>query len=562
MAAPHVALVRAPGPTNRDLYAVLGPGIRYAGSLTDTVAIARDLERTAGPRWVCWSAATDATALVRAGARLARAHDLDQAHALIHGGGRVLPDLIWAAAHGIPASSVPAAYSDDLFGTLDSATTLTTEAGALRPAVWSGGALDTPERLHEWAQAALTCAERQREQAQTMTAQMGVTTASESAAAQLSLELAVTGLPIDRVTLTELIERSAGPRPRDADHERAIRAGRDREVLIHTPGREGTDLRNPAQVLELLRSVGVDVPSTRKWVLEPYREVHPVVPALLAWRRAERISTTYGYRWLDTSVGSDDRLRGLWSPHDGAAGRMTADVGLHNLPTTLRPGVRAEPGYVLIRADLGQVEPRVLAAVAGDPAFAEATRSDDLYAPVAARLGVDRATAKIAVLAAMYGQRSGTAGAALQGLERAYPVAMGLLDAAYAVGLRGGTVRTFGGRLIRTYSTGRGPAPGAAPEVDRARGRFARNAIIQGAAAELFKTWAVLVRSGLAGGAGEIVLCLHDELLVHVPRERATETVALLESALASAALACYPGAPVRFVADISVVERWSDAKG
>ena len=49
-----------------------------------------------------------------------------------------------------------------------------------------------------------------------------------------------------------------------------------------------------------------------------------------------------------------------------------------------------------------------------------------------------------------------------------------------------------------------------------ARGRYARNAVVQGSAAELFKMWAVTVRAGLAGTGGEIVLCLHDELLLHV----------------------------------------------
>ena len=40
----------------------------------------------------------------------------------------------------------------------------------------------------------------------------------------------------------------------------------------------------------------------------------------------------------------------------------------------------------------------------------QAARDEDMYAPVAARLGCDRPTAKVAVLAAMYGQTSGTAG--------------------------------------------------------------------------------------------------------------------------------------------------------
>jgi len=54
----------------------------------------------------------------------------------------------------------------------------------------------------------------------------------------------------------------------------------------------------------------------------------------------------------------------------------------------------------------------------------------------------------------MYGQRSGPAGEALKDLERAYPVAMGLLDRAYADGVARRPVRTYGGRLIRFGSPG------------------------------------------------------------------------------------------------------------
>jgi DNA polymerase-1 len=315
-------------------------------------------------------------------------------------------------------------------------------------------------------------------------------------------------------------------------------------------------------------------------VLEPYRHSHPLVDALLMWRKDERIATTYGYRWLDEHVGGDDRLRGAWTACDGAAGRMTAQNGLHNLPAQLRPAICAEPGHVFVRADLGQIEPRVLAVVSGDRAFAEATRSDDLYAPVAARLGSDRPTAKVAVLAAMYGQRSGAAGEALAQLERAYPVAMGLLDRAYADGVAGRSVRTYGGRLIRLGRTPPEPSgssePGsAAPEAsaatgaeswavggaDAARGRYARNAIIQGSAAELFKAWAATVRAGVAPVGGQIVLCLHDELLVHVPEAHAAEAAAAVETALQSASRLWAGTGQVRFVADTSIIRRWSEAK-
>ena len=45
--------------------------------------------------------------------------------------------------------------------------------------------------------------------------------------------------------------------------------------------------------------------------------------------------------------------------------------GLHNMPIEMRPAVAAEAGHVFVRADLGQVEPRVLA-----------TLDDDMYAQV------------------------------------------------------------------------------------------------------------------------------------------------------------------------------------
>jgi DNA polymerase-1 len=99
------------------------------------------------------------------------------------------------------------------------------------------------------------------------------------------------------------------------------------------------------------------------------------------------------------------------------------------------------------------------------------------------------------------------------------------------------------------------------PAATAARGRFARNAVVQGAAAELFKMWAVSVRAALPPGA-EVVLCLHDELLVHVPEQEADAVAALLHDVLGSTAARWAAGSGVRFVADVSVVHRWSEAKG
>lgn len=578
-----MALVVGP----RQAYAA-GAGIDEAWPLDQLAERFAAISAQATPRWVVWSAAGTLRGLVAGGVVVTRTWDLAEAHRIVHGGWWASPGHVWAGCHGLDERAVPAprrhraGFDGDLFDVADGTDAgLLTSDGHLRADALDGWA-QTPEQLAELARAALECQAAQerslREIGGSNSERMVRTVWSESAAAVLCLELERDGLPVDRLAAEDLISASAGPRPEnDADVAR-IRAERDQRVLRHAPGRERTDLRNPGQVRDLLLSVGVDVPNTRAWVLEPYRTTHPLVDALLTWRKDERIATTYGYRWLDANVGPDDRLRGAWSACDGAAGRMTAQNGLHNLPAPLRPAIRAADGHVFVRADLGQIEPRVLAVVSVDRAFAEATRSDDLYAPVAAKLGADRPTAKIAVLAAMYGQRSGAAGEALKDLERAYPVAMGLLDRAYADGVARLPLRTWGGRLIRFGEAppalgegdGEPPSPpagipslaAAGGGADGGRGRYARNAVIQGSAAELFKAWAATVRRAVAPLGGQIVLCLHDELLVHVPARHAEATAAEVERSLEVASRTWAGTDQVRFVADTSIIRRWSEAKG
>jgi len=99
------------------------------------------------------------------------------------------------------------------------------------------------------------------------------------------------------------------------------------------------------------------------------------------------------------------------------------------------------------------------------------------------------------------------------------------------------------------------------PPIIAGRGRFARNAVIQGAAAELFKAWAATVRLTTRHLGAQIVLCLHDELLVHVPTDAADETATAVDDALVASARRWTGSRTVRFVSDTSVIARWSEAK-
>lgn len=550
--------------------AFAGPSGVWAGAREEAVrralALFRDLSRQGPVRWVWWFALEVLPDLWAAGADVDRSWDVAEVHRLLVGGWPADPARAWAAAYGLDLADLPRPTGDDLFDFADADEPgrgswprdgPVRPDGYLRPDAVSGRWQRTPERAAAWALALRQVADRQ--EALLELPRHRHTAWSESAASVLCLELERDGLPLDRDCAEAIMADLIGPRPRDEHDAIRLRAARDAEVWRHVPGHEGTDLRNPERVRALLGSVGIEVPDTRKHRLAAYRHAHPVVDPLLRWRAAERIATTYGYRWLDEHVGVDGRLRGRWTACDGAAGRMTAQNGLHNLPAALRPAVAAEAGHVLVRADLGQVEPRVLAAVSGDPAFLAATQSPDLYAPVAAELGLDRPTAKVAVLAAMYGQTSGVAGDALRRLTRAYPVAVAYLNRAYEAGHAGSALRTYGGRRVAAGDGG--GSPPAEEERARAQGRFLRNAAIQGAAAELFKAWAATVRVAVRPLGARLVLCLHDELVVHAPVDRATLVASAVDDALTSASARWAGGVDARFTSVTSVAATWADAK-
>ena len=491
------------------------------------------------PRWVIWSQ-EDARGLVAHGVRVATCWDVSAVHRLLFGGWRAEAGYVWACLHGQSPDEIPAVAGEpDLFSAAEDS------PGA--PTLGAAAALEA-------ARLQLARLEEEADGARVSTAR------SESTAELLCAELAADGLPVARTTAEALLTEIIGPRPSGPADAAAIRTARDARVLRHAPDGTVTDLRSPAQVKSLLASAGIDVPDTRAWRLEEFRDRSPLVAALLDWRKAERIATTYGYAWLDEHLGPDGRLRGAWTGCDGAAGRMTASSGLHNMPAVLRQAVRAEEGHLLVRADLGQIEPRVLAAVSGDTALAAATAADDMYLPVAAELGVDRPTAKVAMIAAMYGQTTGHGGVAGRRMRAAYPVAMGYLDAADRSARAGRDLRTYGGRLLRMSG---GPVFGGAVSSAResARGRYGRNAVVQGAAAELFKMWAVTVRARTAPLGTRIVLCLHDELLVHVPAEQSGRTAEMMSACLTEATRRWAPGGTVRFIADITIAGSWADAK-
>lgn len=403
---------------------------------------------------------------------------------------------------------------------------------------------------------------------------------AESVGALVAQELNQVGVPFSAAAHDRLLRDLLGePDPQGGRPARMVElCAQVREAL----GAPGLNPDSAPDLVAALRRVGLDVTTTRQWELE--RLDHPAIPPLLAYRKLSRLHTANGWAWLDSWV-REDRFRPDWVVGGVVTGRWASrGGGALQLPRQIRSAVRAEPGWRLVVADAAQLEPRVLAAMSGDEVMAQAAAAGDLYQGLVDQ-GVlaTRQLAKMAMLGAMYGATSGEAGALMPVLRRAYPRAIGLVDAAAQAGERGDQVRTWLGRTsprppprwreLQDAAQQSGAGEGAerrARQAARDWGRFTRNFVVQGTAAEWALCWLGHLRRllddayGGAARAGaprpELVYFLHDEVIVHTPQEYADDVAEAVRAAAGAAGSLLFGRFPVEFPLDVAVVESYDQA--
>lgn len=395
--------------------------------------------------------------------------------------------------------------------------------------------------------------------------------AAESAAALAAVEMGHLGLPLRADVLDQILTKMLGPRP--APGGRPVRMT---ELAAEIDVAFGTSV-NPDSPLDLrsaYRRAGFDIDSTRSSVLRDLD--HPATAPVLAYKELSRLFSANGWNWLAEWV-RDGRFHAGYVPGGVVSGRWAArGGGALQIPKLVRRAVLAEPGYVFVVADAAQLEPRVLAAIAGDSALQAVSQQNDLYTALAEDgFGGDRAHAKLAMLGAMYGATSGEAGRLLATLQRRYPAAMACVQDAARRGELGGVVQSVLGRTSPPpgqnwwdlLQAGSLPDATAAQErrarqIARDRGRFTRNFVVQGSAADWAGVWLSGLRRDLRGVPGaELVFFQHDEIVVHTPAETASLVCDLTVAAAESARELVFPGrqvaTPVRPVA----VDCYADAK-
>ena len=320
--------------------------------------------------------------------------------------------------------------------------------------------------------------------------------------------------------------------------------------------------------------------STNADVLDKLRGV-PIVADVLQYRQYAKLKSTYADGLLK-AVSPDGRIRTSFQMTVTATGRLSStEPNLQNIPTRTELGSQmrrmfvAAPGNVLVDADYSQIELRLLAHISGDEAMCRAFRSgEDFHTLTAVRVfHVEpqdvtpemRRRAKAVNFGVVYGispfslsQDIGvTVAEAKEYMERYFQTYTGVrayMDRIVEQARADGYVETLMHRRR------------ALPELKssnhnlRAFGeRVALNMPIQGTAADLMKLAMVRVERRLAdeGLAAQLIMQVHDELIVECPEDEAARVQALLEEEMSGVMTLAVP-----LPAEAHCGKNWLTAKG
>ncbi|MBC7441877.1 MAG: bifunctional 3'-5' exonuclease/DNA polymerase [Ramlibacter sp.] len=527
-------------------------------------------QEASAPRWVFEDTSRIYPILLGGGVKVQRGHDLRLCHAILRLSAatqsselaRAEPNR-WDRAPALePQAAEPGSTLFDLVFDDDTVEN------------------DSTEEFRRQLEAVATCADPGR---------LRLLLAAESAGALIAAEMQFAGLPWRTDIHEGLLTRELGPRVAPGIRPERL------EGLAQVIRRElGDPHLNPDSQPDLMRAlqrVGLEVSSTRAWELQKLQ--HPVIAPLLDYKKLARLLSANGWYWMDTWI-VDGRFHPEYVPGGVVTGRWaTRGGGALQLPKQVRGAVVADTGWKLVVADAAQLEPRILAALSRDTAMATAGRGTDLYAGIVASGVVEtRDHAKVAMLGAMYGATTGESGRLLPQLKKAYPRAIELTETAARAGERGDVVSTRlgrssprpGERWLATQAQAYHPGATDADE-RRARsqardwGRFTRNFIVQGSAAEWALCWMAEIRRELRllaprqfdsgrpspgpvfAESPHLVFFLHDEVIVHTPAALADDVEQIVTRAAATAGRHLFGDFPVDFLLTVATVDSYAEAK-
>ena len=320
--------------------------------------------------------------------------------------------------------------------------------------------------------------------------------------------------------------------------------------------------------------------STNAEVLEYLADKHPIVSAILEYRKVAKLKSTYVDGLLKV-IAPDGRIHTSFQQTLTRTGRISStEPNMQNIPvrtelgSELRRFFHAEDGKILLDADYSQIELRVLAHIAKDEnmiaAFASGedihrnTASQVFDMPPAFVTPLMRSRAKAVNFGIVYGIGAfslandinvsiSEADSYIKSYLQTYSGVRQYMEDIVRTGTEKGYVETLFGR--RRYL----PELASSNRINREFGkRVAMNTPIQGTAADIIKIAMVRVYNRLKAEnlQARLILQVHDELIVESPLAEADQAAQILHEEMEQAVSLTVP-----MEAEVGTGQTWLDAK-
>jgi len=318
--------------------------------------------------------------------------------------------------------------------------------------------------------------------------------------------------------------------------------------------------------------------STDHEVLEGMVDTHEIIEPILSHRELVKLKGTYIDALPPLANPKTARLHTTFRQDVAATGRLSSqDPNLQNIPIrteagrAIRRAFVAPPGRVLISADYSQIELRIMAHLSEDPVLTKAfTEGIDVHTQTAAEVfsmeladvtGVERRVAKAVNYGLIYGQSA-------FGLARSLGIprreAAQYIDTYFE---RFSKVRTFMGEIVAsavdhgaafTVCGRKRPIVGLGGKNQRLRAaaeRVAQNTPMQGSAADIMKLAMLRVATLLRDSTAEMLLTVHDELIIEADKDEAPALAKRIKEAMETVYELRVP-----LVVDVGIAPSWADA--
>jgi DNA polymerase I len=318
--------------------------------------------------------------------------------------------------------------------------------------------------------------------------------------------------------------------------------------------------------------------STDERVLEQLTQEHPLPEKILEFRMLEKLRGTYVDALPKLIHPETQKIHTSYNQAVAATGRLSSsDPNLQNIPIRNSYGKRireaflpSEANYRLISADYSQIELRILAHLSKDASLVKAFEADaDIHTETAARVFGEsredvtpdmRRRAKAVNFGVVYGISAfGLArNLGISNAEAArfideyftqYPGIKHWLDDTMERARESGYVVTLLNRRRYVPDINSGNA-----NVRNAGERVAINTPVQGSAADIIKLAMIRLDDVLRNEVPQLLLQVHDELVVEAPESAAEEVAAQMQEIMEN----IFP-LDVPLKVDVGIGKNWAE---